>query len=380
MGGAAKYSLQTSSLEYSNYTLVTMWADQIASLCLVSVCISAARASVSLLTNTRDPVRLLYEFPHDIYAENLAVRPNGQILVTPLNLPQLWLVEPNLPGEAFVAYEFPEVLGLSGIAEYQTDVFAVLTGNFSLSTGDPGTGTWRIWSVDFGGVNVTSNVTTVTSPPYVKQIAAIPEAISLNGLSVLSSAEKQYLIAGDVKTGVMYRVEVETGEYAAIINNTYTTPAPTYGFGAAATDGIKVVDDVLYFDNCGQGLLVKVPMNASTGTPAGDFEVVATRLTSYDQWDDFTFDCEGNIFIATGGADTVQRIDAQGQVEIIAGSLNSTAIAESTSTKFGRREDDSNILYVTTGGGAGTPVDGTIILGGQVLAIEIQSQGSNCVV
>lgn len=354
-----------------------MWTGQIATFSLVSVCISAAGAP-SRPTNTSDPVRLLYEFPYDTYAENLAVRPNGQILVTPLNLPQLWLVEPNLPGEAFIAYDFPKVLGLAGIVEYQPDVFAVLTGNFSISTGDPGTGTWAIWSVDFGGVYVTSNETTVTSPPHVKKIAAIPEATSLNGLSVLSNAERQYLMAGDVKTGVIYRVEVETGEYAAIINDTYTAPGPTYDFDTCATDGIKVVDDILYFDNCGQGTLVKVPLNTSNGTPAGDFEVVATRLTSYDQWDDFTFDCEGNIFIATGGADTVQRIDAQGQVEIIAGSLNSTAIAESTSTKFGRREGDDDVLYVTTGGRAGTPVDGIIILGGQILAIKTQTKGSNC--
>lgn len=293
----------------------------------------------------------------------------------PLNLPQLWLDEPDLPGEAFIAYDFPQVLGLTGIAEYQPDVFAVLAGNFFISTGDPGTGTRAIWNVDFGSVNVTSNETTVTSPPHVKHIASIPEATSLNGLSVLSSAERQYLIAGDVKTGVIYCVEVETGEYAAIINNTYTAPGPTYDFGTRATDGIKVVDDVLYFDNCGQGIVVKVPLNTSDGTSAGDFEVVATRLTSYDQWDDFTFDCEGNIFIATCGADTVQRIDAQGQVEIIAGSLNLTAIAESTSTKFGRRKDDDDVLYVTTGGGAGMPVDGTIILGGHSVGDRNPDQG-----
>lgn len=348
-----------------------------ATLLPILVCIAAAKVSVSHSTNSDDQVRLLFEFPHNIYCENLAVRPNGQILVTPLNLPQLWLVEPDLPGEAFLAYEFAEVVGLTGIVEYRPDVFAVITGNFSISTGDPGLGTWAIWSIDLDGVNITSNETTRASPPRVRQIAAIPEATFLNGLSVISSPKGQYLIIGDVKTGVIYSVEVKTGEYAAIINNTYTAPAPIYGLGTAATDGIKVVDDILYFDNCGQGILVKVPLNASDGTPTGDYEVVATKLTVFDQWDDFTLDCEGNVFIATGGANTVQKIDTRGNVEIIAGNLNSTAIAESTATKFGRREDDDNVLYVTTGGGVGTPVDGTIILGGQVLAIQSQSKGSN---
>lgn len=356
---------------------VTMWA-RFAILLLVSACLSAARIPAAHSTKSGDPVRLLYEFPHDTYVENLAVRSNGQLLVNSLSFAQLWLVEPEDPGEVFVVYEFSGVLGLSGIVEYQPDVFAVLTGNFSISTGDPGLGTWAIWSIDLGGVNVTSNGSTVAKPPQVRQIASVSEATFLNGLSVMSSTAGQLLIVGDVKTGVIYSVDVETGEYAVIINNTHTAPATTYGFGTAATDGIKMVDDVLYFDNCGQGVLVKVPLNARDGTPAGDFEVVATRLTTYDQWDDFTFDCEGSLFIATGGANTVQKIDPQGTVEIIAGSLNSTAIAESTSTKFGRREDDADVLYVTTGGGAGTPVDGTIILGGQVLAIKTKSKGSYC--
>lgn len=52
-------------------------------------------------------------------------------------------------------------------------------------------------------------------------------------------------------------------------------------------------------------------MNASDGTPTGDFEMVATKLTSYDQWDDFTFDCKGDMFIAVGGADTVQKLTSR---------------------------------------------------------------------
>lgn len=347
-----------------------------------TVCTIAAlsRASSAAVNGSRasDPVSTLYEFPFDIYAENLAVRSNGQILVTPISLPQIYLVEPHLPGEVFVVHEFPEIIGLTGIVEYQPDVFAVVTGNFSLAAGDPGAGTWAVWSIDLGGVNITSNDTTTANPPQVKKIADVPEATSLNGLSVLSSAETQLLIVGDVKTGAIYSLDPGTGDYAIVINNTYTAPAELYAFGTAGTDGMKVRDDVLYFDNAGQGILVKVPLNVTNGMPSGDFEVVAERLTALDQWDDFTFDCEGNIFIATGGANTVQRVDVQGNVEIIAGNLNSTAIAESTSTKFGRREDDAGILYVTTGGGAATPVNGDITIGGQVLAIKTGTNACFC--
>lgn len=326
-----------------------------------------------------DSTQTIYEFPEDNYIENLAVRSNGQILVNPLTLPQLWLVDPHRPGEGFIVHNFSEVLGLSGIVEYQPDVFAILTGNFSLETGDPGAGTWVIWSIDLGGVNVTSNASMIEQPVKASKIVAIPEATFLNGLSVLRGQEKQYLVVGDVKTGEIYSVDVNTAEYTVVINNTYTSPAPVYDFGYSATDGIKIRGDgVLYFSNFGQGTLISVPLNTTDGLPVGDFETVATILTPEDQWDDFTFDCDGNVWMSAGGANTVQRISPDGKVEIVAGSLNSTAIAEPTSTKFGRREDDAHVLYATTAGGVATPVDGSITIGGQVVAIKTNSRGSFC--
>lgn len=103
-------------------------------------------------------------FPCDTYVENLAVRPKRQILVTLLiNFLYFWPAEPDLPGEAVVAYEFPKALGLTGIVEYRPDVFAVFAKIFSISTTDPGTGTRAIWTSV--GVAVTSNETRVNGPP-----------------------------------------------------------------------------------------------------------------------------------------------------------------------------------------------------------------------
>lgn len=338
------------------------------------------------------PVRTLYQFPNDTYVENLAVRANGQILVDPLSLAQLWLVDPLASGDALVVAEFPDVLGLTGVVEYRPDIFAVLAGNFNIATGDPGPGTWGLWSVDLGGVDFSSNETAAAArPPAVSRIASIPEATSLNGLSVLSSSDtgaggrRDVLLAGDVKSGVIWAVDAGTGEYAAVLNDTFTAPAETYAFGLSATDGVQVRGGVLYFDNIGQGTLNKASVElVGNGTLAetvrvGPVETTATAPSSAEQWDDFAFDCEGNVFMATGGANTVQRIDVRtGEVEVVAGDLNSTLIAEPTSVKFGRRRDDADVLYVTTGGGAATPVDGDIIIGGQILAIKTGTKGSFC--
>jgi sugar lactone lactonase YvrE len=180
-------------------------------------------------------------------------------------------------------------------------------------------------------------------------------------------------MAGDIRTGEIYAVNVDTGASAVTIDNSsaaQTAPAVTYGFGSVATDGLRVRDTELYFSNVGRGTLVRVALNPDDGTPAGEAQTVAQSLSSLDQWDDFAIDCTGNAFITTGGSNTIQRVTPQGNVAVVAGDLNSTAVAEPASARFGRRSDDSNVLYVTTAGGMVAPVNGDTVVGAQVLAIR----------
>ncbi|ROW04591.1 hypothetical protein VMCG_05076 [Cytospora schulzeri] len=328
------------------------------------------------VTRANTAVRTLYQFPEGTFVENLAVRSNGQLLVDVLTSPQLWLVDPSRPGQAVLVHEFAGAQGVGGIVEYKPDVFAVLAGNVSLATGQGTVGSWAVYSVDLAGADITSNASIAANPPKVSKIADMPTAQLPNGMDLLSGLTSDHLIVGDFNTGLVFSVDIETGDCALTINNTYTAPAPVYGFGTAATDGIKIVDDMLYFTNLGQGNLYRVPLNIADGTPAGDFETVATIPSSLDQWDDFTFDSEGNVFVVTGGANAIEKIDVStGKVTHVAGDLNSTTIAEPTAAKFGRRSNDTNVLYVTTAGGLFAPVNGDITVGGQVLAIKTTSKG-----
>lgn len=346
---------------------------------LVSATVSAAGLAATSLAspNSNASVQTVYEFPDSTYVENIAVRSNGQLLVNLLTAPELWLVDPATPGEAILVHEFAGTTALCGIAEYEPDVFAVIAGNVSLATGDGIVGSWSIYSIDLAGANITSNSSVIATPPTVSKIADVPAAELLNGMAVLSSDEKQLLIAGDVKTGTIYSVDIETGDYAVAINNTYTATAVEYGLGTSGTDGVQILDDVLYFTNIAQGYLYRVALNVTDGTPAGEFETVAEIMTSNDQWDDFTFDKDGNVYMTAGGANTIEKINVQtGKVELVAGNLNSTLIAEPSSAKFGRRANDANVLYVTTAGGLLAPVNGNTTVGGQVLAIKTKSSCS----
>lgn len=349
-------------------------------LSLVTLIVSAAGFTAANparhVTRASNSVRTVYQFPENTFVENLAVRSNGQLLVDVLTSPQVWLVDPVKPGQAILVHEFAEAQGVAGIVEYQPDVFAILAGNVSLSTGQGVVGSWSVWSVDLAGADITSNASVAANPPTVSKIADIPAAQLPNGMDLLSSDDNQLLIVGDFNTGLVYSVDIETGDYALTINNTYTAPAAVYGFGTAATDGIKIVDDMMYFTNLGQGNLYRVPLNVADGTPAGEFETVATITSPLDQWDDFTFDSDGNVFVVTGGANTVEKIDVStGTISQVAGNLNSTAIVEPTAARFGRRSNDTNVLYVTTAGGLFAPLNGDITVGGQVVAITVGHKG-----
>ncbi|KAH8765390.1 hypothetical protein F5883DRAFT_99293 [Diaporthe sp. PMI_573] len=345
-----------------------MLSDVITAVSILSGCAIAAEIHDSPFRKAE--TRTIYQFPNNTYVENLAVRPNGQILVNVLTSPQVWLIDPELPDRAVLVHEFPSVLGLSAIVEYQPDVFAIAGGNVSLGTGEAFVDSWSIWSLDLSGINITSNESISAQPPAISKIADVPSARFLDGMALLSGPWKQLLIVGDVRTGTIYSVDMATGGYAVVINNTLTSPAPDYAFGPSATNGIQIRDDMMYFANIGQKTLNTVRLDVSDGTPVGEFETIAHTLGPLDQWDDFALDDEGNVWMAAGGANTIQKINTHtGDVRIVAGDVNSTSIAEPTSAKFGRRESDSTVLYVTTAGGLATPVNGDITIGGQLVAV-----------
>ncbi|KAL7818345.1 hypothetical protein V8C26DRAFT_397392 [Trichoderma gracile] len=343
-----------------------------------------ALCGVSLASPSAPPLRpvsTLFEFPNPSYIENLAVRSNGQILISDLSTPQLTLFDPSPlgPKTPVLVHNFTESFGLAGIAEYQPDVFAVITGNYSFTSGLSSAGTWVVWSVDLRGAGISSKhgQAELTSPPLIKKIAHVEPAQFLNGISVLSEKD-QTLLVGDVNGGVIWSLDTKNGQYEVVINNTYTQLYPSGPFSASGVDGLHVRDGSVYFTNIGNGTFNKMPIH-SDGTPAGPVTTIAHSPGLFHEYDDFTFDCDGNAFLVTGGANTIEMISADGKRQVvIAGDVNSTAIAEPTSCAFGRGLHDKNILYVVTAGGMVTPVNGDTVIGGQLVAVDTISRGSAC--
>lgn len=70
--------------------------------------------------------------PNDSWAENLAVRSNGQLLVTLLDVPEVYQIDPFGSHHTQLIEQIPVAGGLLGITEIQPDVFAIVAGNRSL--------------------------------------------------------------------------------------------------------------------------------------------------------------------------------------------------------------------------------------------------------
>lgn len=317
------------------------------------------------------PVSTIYSFPNGSYVENLAVRAGGEILVTRTTSAELVLVDPERPECAAVVHDFGAegLTGMTGIAEYEPDVFAVLAGAYHLGV-SVGAGSWTVYSVDMRGVGLSGagcGALAGGNLPRVREVALVGESQLLNGMA----PRGRYVLASDTFAGLVYRVDMATGAYGVAINSTYLSELDT----PHGVNGLRVVGDTLYFANSGQSTLVRVPI-AEDGSAAGDYTVIAHNQGSLDDWDDFAVDAEGAIFAVTAGGNTVVKVSPDGSTQtVVAGNLNSTDVAEPSSAAFGRRSCDSNVLYVTTVGGLLYPINGSVVIPGALVAIETDSRG-----
>lgn len=105
----------------------------------------------------------------------------------------------------------------------------------------------------------------------------------------------------------------------------------------------------------------------------------ASSIVSYSNdpakyiFEDFANARDGTVYLATGNENVITEVEPNGDAAIVAGNSNSTEIAEPTALAFGRTWRDWNTLYVTTGGGIGDPINGTVVVGGRIVALDFRT-------
>ena len=320
-------------------------------------CLHALIATVQCFPTSPQPigkVRDIYQFPKPTWIENLAVRRNGNVLVSLLTSPDIYEINP-FTSSAHLLYSFPGFLSTTGIVEIEPDVFTVLTGNFSFDTFTNLPGTYAAWKVNLQ-----------RSKPKVDKITNIPEGGLLNGITNLNPSKHTVLIADSVN-GVVYRLNTKTGKYKIVIDDPLFKGSPS-GRLILGVNGIRVSHSTLVFTNSQQEIYGSVPINGN-GRATGPVKIIAKNAVG--GIDDFALDPQGNAFVAQGIGNQIAKITAAGVETEVAGNLNSTELPGTTSARFGRTRKDRNVLYVTTQGGLTGPINGTVTVGGKLAAVTV---------
>lgn len=297
--------------------------------------------------------QLVFQFSEE-NLENLAVRSNGNLVLTIVNEPLLYELDPrkNNPSPTLL-YNFTGVTSMVGIVETAPDVFAVIGGNSTQNgTGIPGT--FSIWSVDLN-----------TDAPNVNLIASVPEASALNGLTTTDKFSDT-ILAADSTLGAVFRVNVVTGNHSiamehVLFQNTSTAPR--------GINGIHTYERMLYFTNSAQRSYGRVPIT-DDGSSAGEVEMLGTGMDSSALYDDFDLDWKGNAWIATHG-NGLSEVTPFGKQRNFTDTDPDIAedliMMDPTSVKFGRGSiRERNTLYMVTHG----PLNCTASKCGQVIAVN----------
>jgi hypothetical protein len=315
--------------------------------------------------NTAKKLRDVIVFPNGTWVENIAVRSNGNLLVTLINLPEVWEVNP-LSGAAELVYSFPNANVSLGIAEVEHDIFAVNVGNFS-GPGIGVPGSWSVWTLDYNHHAPRSN------KPTGKKVTAIPSAVFLNGLAALPT-KPGVILTGDSFLGEIFAVDTLNGHYSVAIDVPELARNTTSQI-QLGVNGIRIHDGYLYFTNSDNApLFAKIPLSIN-GSAAGPVETIA-KSPQYPinvgfQADDFALDTTAkHAFIATNPSNIIVKITiATGEQQVIAGKEFSASVAGATGVAFGRNRYDTQTLYIVTDGGLADPSSAGVT-GGKILALD----------
>lgn len=305
------------------------------------------------------PANLVYQFPEPTWVENIAVRSNGDLLLTLLNTASLYTITPSTPQtDPQLIYSFPDQTSLLGIVETSPDVFVIAAANVTSGTAAPKS--CSVWKVDLNRHH-SRNYNPV---PKIAKVVDIPEANILNGLEYLDGSSS--VIAADSALGVIWKIDIDSGVYSVAADVPQLHPPAGGAFGV---NGIHIHKGHLYWTNSQLFALYRAELDSHHTQLIinSTIEIVAQASVFLD---DFAFDDNGTAWIAANFGNTVLVVGEDNELITAAGALDQLTVAGGTAVAFGKTAKDRRTLYVVTDGAQGSPVNGTITEGGKVVAIN----------
>lgn len=305
-------------------------------------------AFLSLVTWTL-AVSTIYQFPNNgSFVDNISLRKNGDLLLTRIDVPQVWSVDPTAKTASLVhdfSHDNSTITSCFGIVEIYRDVFVVVAGSFDIKSFSSTPGSFALWKLDLSNGPEGS----------VSKFLAIPEAQALGAVTKFDNL----LLIADSPEGAIWRVDLATSEYKKVISHESMLPAPDAP--PMGVNGLQVQHDYLYYASTTRKEFRRARINTDAEA-VGQFEMISNGTAL----DNFDLDADGTAYMATNGANSIVTISPDGQVDTIAGGAESKELVGPTSCLL-----HGKTLYVGTNGGVTAPVDG-FKEPGKIAAIELR--------
>ncbi|KAH7129431.1 hypothetical protein B0J13DRAFT_138131 [Dactylonectria estremocensis] len=309
---------------------------------------SVAFSSPSHPGASKVKTRELIEIPN-VWIENVALRSNGELLLSTFNDGKLYSVNPSKsPPKASLLLKLEGVNALTGITEVDKDVFAIIGANIDQATAGFEEGSLKVALVNFRKRGYGS--------PSVRVILEGEDTAFLNGITTLP-LHKHIILGAASQTGEVWRIDTKTGASKVAFQDELLAPVAggPYPLGV---NGVKIFGNHLYFTNTARQLFGRVKIDG-LGNKKGAVEVIAQAPAgSAISPDDFSLDKLGNAFV-TFHPNQLIKITPDGEQTVL---VNGT-LAGPTSAVFGK---DGRSLYIVTGGQG---VEG--VTGGQIVKVGV---------
>ncbi|OAA37319.1 Six-bladed beta-propeller, TolB-like protein [Beauveria brongniartii RCEF 3172] len=225
--------------------------------------------TLALTAQAAYTAQLLHQFPsHLQWVENMALRPNGNILMTTFDQAQIYELNPNNGSPPRLVAALPDADVAIGIAETLPDVFAVEAGHLN-RTSYRLDGSGRIDTLDWSRLDCHGR-------PKVQTVAALPQAKLANGLAALPM-HSHLVLSADSITGTIYRTDTSTGHVDVAIHDPKLAPHdnPDPFLTLIGVNGLQTHNGYLYVTSTSARFLGRYKID-SHGNPLSELEILAT--------------------------------------------------------------------------------------------------------
>ena len=295
------------------------------------------------------------EFPEHYFLENLAVRPDGSILVTAMTAKELWCVPApgdDLPVEPALMHTF-EMMTMF-VVEADPDVFLIGTADVYK------THAARLYRLDLRGWASGREV-------EPRPVLDFPEPrVGLNGGCLI--APGVLLAAG--AADLIWRVDLpkDGGRASARVWLRHDTLKNRPGEMKPEQPGVNGIRYAarthhLYYTSTSQQLMLRAKVNPATLDPAGLPEFIAGGR----EWDDFLLDEDAGVaYVTTHRENTIDRVtlrpdgNREGRTVVADDPFTDVLVGPSSGAWRRGPGDYGRTAYVTTDGGTALAPDGTV--------------------